>query len=82
MRARKYSIACNSSWGALLWHFIAVANFFVALMILSTGVTVGVHGMVIIFPRVSCAHRSCLVGGIGDTIVFNEGANYQALTAW
>ena len=51
-------------------------------MILSTGVTVGVHGMVIIFPRVSCAHRSCLVGGIGDTIVFNEGANYQAFTAW
>ena len=28
------------------------------------------YGMVILFPRVSCTHRSCLVGGIDDTIVF------------
>ena len=66
MSAHKCSIAYSSSWGALLWHLIAVANFLVALMILLTGVI----RMVLVLPCVSCTHRSCLVGGIDDTIVF------------
>ena len=42
MKAYKCSIASDSSWGALLWHCIAVAKCLVALMILLTGVTVAV----------------------------------------
>ena len=71
MRSCKGSIAYNSSWGASLWHFIAVAKTFVVLIILSNGVIVAfLNVMLIVFPRVSCAHRFCLVGGIDDTIVF------------
>ena len=71
MRSHKFSTACNSSWGASLWHCIVFAKCSVTLMILPTGVTVGVfYGTVIIFPRVGCAHRYCLIGGLDNTIVF------------
>ena len=42
MRVRKCSMACNSSGGALLAPWIAVAKYCVALTILSMGETVGV----------------------------------------
>ena len=56
MRYHKCSIASNSSWGAPLWHCIAVAKFLVALMILSTGVTVGVFMEWWFYFHVSVVH--------------------------
>ena len=40
MRSRNFSISYSLSWGASLWHCIAVAKNFVVLMILSNGVIV------------------------------------------
>ena len=70
MRAREFSIASNSSWGASLWHCIAVAKFFCLDDSVDRCDSGSFNGMVIVFPRVSCTHRSCLVGGLDVTIVF------------
>ena len=70
MRACKWSIACNSSWGASLWHCIAVARFFCLDDSVDRSESGSFYGMVIIFPRVVKS------GWI------NEGAKYQALNTW
>ena len=83
MKSRKCSIACNSSWSVLLWHCIAVAIFLAALMILLTGVTVGVFIAWWFYFHVQVAFTvlaSLLV--LMKRYCFNEGTHYQALTTW
>ena len=70
MRARKCSIACNSSWGASLWHFIAIAKLFCLDDYVNRRDSGDFYWRVIVFPLVRCAHRLCLVGGIDGTILF------------